>query len=113
MRPAGAVLPASAPVSVSHMLRLTLLIAAQSGLRHGEAASPTDVLDRYLSAKQAEQSEFREAPIEVEIDASVPQLKKHGTMHGLRRVTRAGLVAYSNLQFSGDNVIKTEVIART
>jgi hypothetical protein len=70
------------------------------------------VLDRYLRAKQTAQSELREAPIEVEIDASVPRLGKHGTMYGLRLVTHAGQVAYSKLRFSGDNAIKTQVIAR-
>jgi hypothetical protein len=54
----------------------------------------------------------QEAPIHVEIDASLPRLKKQGSMYGLRVVTRAGKVAYSMLRFSGDNVIKTQVIAR-
>ncbi len=94
------------------MLRLTLFIAALSGVSYGESATPTDVLDRYLRAKHAEQPEIREAPIEVEIDASVPRLNKRGIMHGFRLVTRAGQVAYSGLRFSGDSLIKTEVIAR-
>lgn len=94
------------------MLRLTLLIAGLSGLSFGESATPTDVLNRYLHAKQTEQAEVQESPIEVEIDASVPRLKKRGSMYGLRLVTRAGQVVYSKLRFSGDNTVKTEIIAR-
>ena len=94
------------------MMRMMLFIAFLGGLSYGQYLSPTEALDRYLRAKQAQQPEMQEAPIEVDIEASLPQLNKHGRMHGLRLLTRAGQVVYSELRFKGDNTIKTQVIAR-
>jgi hypothetical protein len=50
--------------------------------------------------------------IELEIDACISRLKKQGRMTGLKLITQAGGVAYRSLQFSGDAIIKTAVIAR-
>jgi len=97
------------------MLRMMVFIALLGGLGYGQCGqfiNPTEALDRYLRAKQAQQPEVQEAPIEVDIEASLPQLDKHGRMHGLRLLTRAGQVVYSELRFKGDKTIKTQVIAR-
>jgi len=50
--------------------------------------------------------------MQVEIDASLPQLKKHGKLHALRRISELGRITYEVLHFEGDNAVKSEVIAR-
>lgn len=50
--------------------------------------------------------------IEVEIEASIPRLKKHGTMQAVRLVSGAGQAIYTQLRFSGDDMVKRDVIAR-
>jgi hypothetical protein len=52
------------------------------------------------------------ATMEVEIEASLPKLKKHGRLRALRRISRLGRITYEALHFEGDNTIKTNVIAR-
>jgi hypothetical protein len=55
---------------------------------------------------------MRGASMEVEIEASLPKLKKHGRLHALRRISRLGRVSYEVIHFEGDNTIKSSVIAR-
>lgn len=50
--------------------------------------------------------------MEVDIDASIPSLKKSGTMHAFRFISKIGKVTYDALRFDGDNTVKKEVIAR-
>jgi hypothetical protein len=50
--------------------------------------------------------------MEVNIEASLPKLQKQGTMHGLKVISDSGQVAYRFLRFTGDKLIKTDVIAR-
>ena len=50
--------------------------------------------------------------MDVEIDASLPKLKKHGRLHALRRISPLGLIRYEKAQFEGDRVVIKEVIAR-
>lgn len=50
--------------------------------------------------------------MEVDIEASLPKLKKHGRLRGLRRISRLGRITYEALHFEGDNSVKNHVIAR-
>jgi hypothetical protein len=50
--------------------------------------------------------------MEVNIDASVPRLKKEGKLHALRKISQLGKITYKVLAFQGDDTIKNEVIAR-
>jgi hypothetical protein len=47
----------------------------------------------------------------VDIDAAVLKYQKHGKLHALRSISKLGKITYKALGFSGDNVVKTEVIA--
>jgi len=93
----------------SQLIGCALLLTLAANLGHAQPATPEEILDRYLRAKVADAGE---AVIEVGIDASIPRLKKHGTMQALRLVSRAGQVAYIRLRFSGDDMVKRDVIAR-
>jgi hypothetical protein len=48
----------------------------------------------------------------VEIAASLPKLKKHGKLLGLRRVSALGRVTYEKLRFEGDGTVKKQIINR-
>ena len=50
--------------------------------------------------------------MEVDIDASVPKLKKQGKLHALKNISKLGKITYHALSFIGENMVKTEVIAR-
>jgi hypothetical protein len=69
------------------------------------------MVSRYLQATQAQQSALRGGTEEIDIDAAVPKFKKQGKLHALRSISKLGKITYHALGFSGDNVVKTEVIA--
>lgn len=73
---------------------------------------PTEVLDRYVTVTDDQQSQGRELTMEVEIDAKLPRLNKQGTLHALRRVTRLGEITYNGVRYIGDKMVKKDVIAR-
>lgn len=76
------------------------------------APVPEDqMVSRYLQATAAQESALRGGSEEVDIDAAVPKFKKQGKLHALRSISKLGKITYKALGFSGDNVVKTEVIA--
>jgi hypothetical protein len=68
------------------------------------------VLNKYLAATQGQPA--AKAPMEVEIDASVPSLNQHGKLKALRKISDVGKITYRVLVFQGDNTIKSQVIGR-
>jgi hypothetical protein len=74
---------------------------------------PADkIVENYCTASQAQAETKRGASMDVEIDASLPKLKKHGRLHALRRISPLGLIRYERAQFDGDGVVIKEVISR-
>jgi len=65
-----------------------------------------------MDATQEQQTALRGGSMEVDIDARLPKRKMQGTLHALRNISRLGRITYHMLGFSGDNTVKTEVIAR-
>lgn len=78
----------------------------------GGNVNTTEIVKRYLSAKQYAQSNLRGVQMEVEIDASLPKLKKKGRLQALRNISKLGTVTYRALRFTGDDSVKKDVIAR-
>ena len=76
------------------------------------ALKAPEALDRYLTQQRNEQPDCPDSLFAVQIDASLPALKKHASMTGFKRVVRPGQIVYRGLRFTGDNVVKTQVIAR-
>jgi hypothetical protein len=76
----------------------------------GQPLAPDKALERYLSNPADRQC--RDAAFAVDIDASLPKLDRQGAMSGLRLVSKTGEIVYRGLRFTGDNVVKTAVIAR-
>src|SRR5258708_25816949 len=73
---------------------------------------PQAVVETYSAISQLQSARFRGATMEVEIDASLPQLKKTGRLHALRHISKLGRITYEALRFEGDNTVQQTVIAR-
>jgi hypothetical protein len=86
------------------------------GVSWAEPAKPPvpeeEMVSRYLDASQEQQTALRGGVMEVDIDARLPKRRMHGTLHALRNISKLGRITYHMLGFSGDNSVKTEVIAR-
>jgi len=76
------------------------------------AMAPDAVVDNYTAASQTQDKVLQGSSMEVDIDASLPKLQKHGRLHALRRISALGHITYEALHFEGDNTIKSHVIAR-
>lgn len=96
---------------------LTVVLAAtiSSFTAFGEPKAPPmpeeEMVNRYVQATQAQQTALRGGTEEVDIDAAVPKFKKQGKLHALKSISKLGKITYHALGFSGDNIVKTEVIA--
>lgn len=87
--------------------RLIAPSLAQAGM-----LEPSEALDRYLAAQRNEPSACSDSLYAVRIDAALPALKQHGGMTGFKRIAQPGQVVYRGLRFTGDRLVKTQVIAR-
>jgi hypothetical protein len=75
------------------------------------ATGPAELtLNRYLARNQMPCAQ--EQRMEVDIEASLPKLEKHGAMKGLKVISQSGQVAYRFLRFTGDRLVKSDVILR-
>jgi hypothetical protein len=92
-----------------------------AGLAAGDTSAESDdtagqgsvIINRYLQATQAQLSNSgKNAPLDVEIEASVPKLNTHGHLKATRVISSLGKISYKVLGFQGDNSVKNEVIAR-
>jgi hypothetical protein len=98
-------------------LLLTVVFAATIGssVVFSEPKAPPmpeqEMVDRYVQATKTQQSALRGGTEEVDIDAAVPKFKKQGKLHALKNISKLGKITYHALGFSGDSIVKTEVIA--
>jgi hypothetical protein len=73
---------------------------------------PDSVVENYCAATRHQEKSLEGASMDVEIDASLPKLKKHGRLQALRRILPLGLIKYEKARFEGDNIVNKEVITR-
>jgi hypothetical protein len=73
---------------------------------------PDAAIDQHLTGAGDRQPGCSDAVFAVQIYASLPNLEKQGSMSGLKVVSRTGQTVYRSLRFTGDNLVKTAVIAR-
>ncbi|HSB17580.1 MAG TPA: hypothetical protein VLE22_24230 [Bryobacteraceae bacterium] len=74
--------------------------------------SSAEILNNYETAVERQQQELGDLSMQVDISATLPRLKKEGSFHALRHVTRFGRITYDGVRFLGDKVVKKDVIAR-
>ena len=77
-----------------------------------EDSASAEILDKYFANTESQQASLRGLQMEMEIDASLPKLEKHGKLHALRSISKLGQITYQGLRFIGDNTIKNDVIVR-
>jgi len=92
---------------------LVLLIGVCVCIVAEPAAEPPQVIvENYCAASRGQEQSFQGASMDVEIQASLPKLKKQGRLHALRRISALGRITYEMLRFEGDGTVKNQVIAR-
>lgn len=74
--------------------------------------TPSETLDRYLARTGDQLPACPDFVFTVQIEASMPALRKQGSMTGLKLVSHTGQIVYRGLRFTGDKLVKTAVIAR-
>jgi len=88
-------------------------LMADEGLDLSDDGPGSVIINRYLQATQAESANRgKNAPLDVEIEASVPKLNTRGHLKATRMISSLGKISYKVLGFQGDNSVKNEVIAR-
>jgi len=99
------------PMNSSSILRAIATAGFFASTLLGDSVPSPDTLDRYLANSRVA-CRAEEQAVEMEIQASLPKLKKEGTMQGMKVISASGQVAYRFLRFTGDKLIKTDVIGR-
>ncbi|MBZ5591054.1 MAG: hypothetical protein LAP39_02385 [Acidobacteriia bacterium] len=92
--------------------RLFIPLIPLAGLLGSDSVPPAKLVESFTAATSAQSERLRGASMEVDIEASLPKLKKHGKLHALRRISRLGRITYEAIHFEGDSSIKSDVIAR-
>ncbi len=77
-----------------------------------EPAPAAEIVQRYVSAVEAQRANPHGILMDMDIDGQLPRLKKRGRLHALRFISRVGQIFYDALRFEGDNTVKKEVIGR-
>ena len=93
-------------------LKLLLLpVLALCLCAEGAGPGPSDViLQNYCAASRDQARLLDGASMDIEIEASLPKLKKQGTLHALRKISAIGHITYDAFRFDGDNTVKKYVI---
>ena len=98
------------------MRSVTAVLIFSAGLVFADPSRPPvpeqEIVNHYLGAAQTQQDTMRGDTVEMDIDASVVKLQKHGKLHALKNITKLGKITFHVLGFTGDNSVKTEVIAK-
>jgi hypothetical protein len=98
------------------LLKSVTIAAAVLGLLFpnfcsGQPLTPAEALDLYLASRD-QQTARSDSVFKVQIDASMPALRKQGSMSGLKLVSYTGQIVYRGLRFTGDKLVQTAVITR-
>jgi hypothetical protein len=88
------------------------IILSVSAIAETPAAPPDPIVENYCNATRQQSGSLEGASMDVDIDASLPKLQKHGRFHALRRILPLGLIRYETARFEGDNIVNKEVINR-
>jgi hypothetical protein len=73
--------------------------------------APETIVRNYCEA-QEHAAAAKSITMEMDIQASLPGLKKQGRFHALRKINPLGLISYAKVSFEGDNTVKRQVIER-
>lgn len=75
------------------------------------ALAPAAIVQNFCAA-QHQMPSGKGASMEMDIQASLPGLKKVGRFHALRKINPIGGISYLKASFEGDNTVKNQVVER-
>jgi hypothetical protein len=93
------------------LLTASIVVRADS-IPEALSPSPAEIVDRYVSAVQAEQARVQDLSMEMDIDAQLPRLRRSGRLQAFKFIPRLGQIVYRIIRFEGDETVKRDVIAR-
>lgn len=94
------------------VLLLPILVSVSVVAEPSGSGSPDIIVQNYCVAERMQATMVRGASMDMDIAASLPKLKKLGSLHALRRISTLGRITYEMLRFEGDGTVKNQVIAR-
>jgi hypothetical protein len=71
-----------------------------------------EVVQRYVLAAERQRQAMLGVQMEMQIDGRFTKLREEGRMRVMRTISKLGELGIKVLEFSGDNRVKTELIAR-
>ncbi len=109
------------PITVPEVRLLALLLASAilaspvptPGFPPELSAELNSVVERYVDAAQVQRNAMLGAQMEMQIDGRFTKLRESGQMRVLRTISRVGEMVFNQIgAFTGDNRVKTQLIAR-
>jgi hypothetical protein len=94
------------------VLSLFLCFSSVAVFAAGSGASEEGIVQHYLTAEHNQNLARKGASMDIDIEASLPRLKKEGRFHALRRISPLGLITYEKRRFDGDKTVRNQVILR-
>jgi hypothetical protein len=91
---------------------ILLVVAGSVLLAQPVALAPEAIVEHFCAAAKLQEGALDGASMDVDIEASLPKLKKQGKLHALRKISMLGRITYDKLKFEGDGSVKDNVIAR-
>jgi hypothetical protein len=73
---------------------------------------PAETIVQNYCAAQQQALTGKAASMDIDIQASLPGLKKEGRFHALRKINPFGRISYLKASFEGDNAVKSQVVVR-
>ncbi len=73
---------------------------------------PETIVDNYCAASRDQAELFKGAAMDVEIEATLPKLKKEGRLRALRRISALGRITWEAFRFEGDKTVRDYVISK-
>ena len=91
---------------------LSLVLCSLASTAETPASADEAIVQNYVQAERTQDAVHKGASMDIDIDASLPKLKKQGRFHALRRISPLGLITYEKNRFEGDNTVRNQVILR-
>jgi hypothetical protein len=89
-----------------------LLASAAVGIAADQPVLPPETIVQNYCAAQQQAPAGKAASMDMDIQASLPGLKKQGRFHALRKINLFGRISYAKASFEGDSAVKNQVVVR-
>ena len=96
---------------IERVLSLSALVCLLAAAEEGGNTADS-IVESYCAASLHQAQAVKAATMSVDMEASLPRLKKQGRLHALRRISALGRITYEMLRFEGDNTVRNQVIVR-